>query len=156
MKIQTHTNFVRRASLTLALALALLAPVQAQSTAPAKGMMMKGKMADRCEEMMEQKHKMMADMKAQDTELTAQVARMNSASDDKKIELMAAVVTQMAEQRTAISARMEKGHDEMMKHMSEHMNMGDGSMSQCPMMKDMGGMNEKSANAHKEHPEEKK
>ncbi len=156
MKIQTHTNFVRRASLTLAFALALWAPVQAQSTAPAKGMMMKGKMADRCEEMMGQKHKMMADIKAQDTELTAQVARMNSASDDKKVGLMAAVVTQMAEQRTAMSARMENGHEEMMKHMSEHMKMGEGSMSECPMMKGMGHMNGKMDGMHKKRLEEKK
>ena len=155
MKIQTHRNLVRT-SFTFALALAFWAPVHAQSTARAKGAMMEGKMADRCEEMMAQKNKMMVDVKAQDTELAAQVAQMNAASDDKKIRLMAGVVTQIAEQRIAMSARMQKGHDEMMKHMSEHMKMGEESMSQCPMMKDMGGLKGKSADAHEGHQEAKK
>jgi len=32
---------------------------------------------------------------------------------------------------------MEKMHDEMTKHMLEHMQMGKESVSQCPMMKGM-------------------
>jgi hypothetical protein len=42
----------------------------------------------------------------------------------------------------------------MMKHMMQHMQMGKESLAQCPMMKDMEGMkdmDEKSADAHKEH-----
>jgi hypothetical protein len=34
--------------------------------------------------------------------------------------------------------------------------MGKESMSQCPMMKRMKGMDDKSAGPHKEHPEEQK
>ena len=97
-----------------------------------------------CQEMKEQKEKMMEEMKAQDAELTAQVAKMNSAPEDKKMNLMAAVITRMVEQRIAMDAQMAKMHEEMMKHMMAHMAMGKDSMMQCPMMK---GMDDKSARA---------
>ena len=100
----------------------------------------------RCQEMKEQKQKMMADMNAQDAELTEHVARMNSAPEDKKLSLIAAVVTRMVEQRTAMNARMAKMQEKMMKHMMEHMQMGKESMSQCPMMK---GTDDKSGDAQK-------
>jgi hypothetical protein len=99
--------------------------------------------------MKEQKEKMMADMKAQDADLTEQVAKMNSAPKDKKIDLMAAVVTRMVEQRTAMNVRKEKMQGEMMKHMMQQMQMGKESMEQCPMMKGMKAMNKKSDDAQK-------
>lgn len=149
MKNHTHTNLLIRSSLAWALALVIWSPVQAQAAEPAKGkMMMEGKMMERCEEMKEQRDKMMAEMKAQDTALTAQVASMNSSPKDKKLDLLAAVVTRMVEQRTAMNAGKAKMNEKMMKHMMEHMQMGKESMSQCPMMK---GMDEKPADAHKSH-----
>ena len=148
MKKQTHTNLIIRSGLALALALAIWSPVQSLSAEPAKGQnMTEAKMVERCQEMKEQKQKMMEDMKTQDAELTEQVARMNSAPEDKKLDLMAAVVTRMVEQRTAMNARMAKMQEEMMKHMKEHMKIGKEFMSQCPMMK---GMDEKSGDAQKE------
>jgi hypothetical protein len=84
-----------------------------------------------------------------------QVAEMNRAPHDKKIGLMAAVLTHMAEQRIAMDARKAKMDEEMM----QHMQMGKDSMLQCPMMKDMKGMKDmgdKSEDAHKEHHEEQK
>ena len=140
MKHQTNTHLVICSSLTLALALAIWFPVPSQSAEPAKGkMMMDDKMMERCQAMKEQKETMMAEMKAQDAELTAQVAKMNSAPEDKKLDLIAAVVTRMVEQRTAMNVRMAKMQEEMM----QHMQMGKESMSQCPMMKGMKGMDEK-------------
>jgi hypothetical protein len=157
MKNQTNTNLLLRSSLALVLALAIWSPVQTRSAEPADGkMMMEGKMMtetnmmQRCQEMKEQKEKMMADMKAQDAELAVQVAKMNSAPENKKLDLMAAVVTQMVEQRTAMNVRKAKMDEEMMKHMMQHMQMGKESMSQCPMMKGMKGMDEKSGDAQKE------
>jgi len=44
----------------------------------------------------------------------------------------------------------------MMQHMMQHMQLGKESMSQCPMMKDMKGMDEKLGDAHKEHQNEHK
>ena len=119
-------------------------------------MMMKVKTMERCQEMMEQRQKMMEDIKAQDAQLTEQVAEMNSAPEDKKMSLMAAVITHMVEQRIAMDARKAKMEEEMMKHMMEHMQMGKESMSQCPMMKGIKGMDDKSAGAHKEHQQEQK
>jgi hypothetical protein len=69
---------------------------------------------------------------------------------------MAAVFTKMVEQRITMDARKAKMEEEMMKHMMQHMQMGKESMSQCPMMKGMKGMDEKSAGAHKMHQEEQK
>ena len=98
------------------------------------------KMMERCKEMMEQKQKMMEDMKAQDAQLTQQLSEMNGAPEDKKTDLMAALLTQMVEKRIAMDARKAKMEEEMMQHMMQHMQMGKGSMSQCPMMKGMEGM----------------
>jgi hypothetical protein len=146
MKRQTNTNLLIRSTLALALALAIWSPVQARSAEPAEGkMMMEGKMKEQCQKMKE-------DMKAQDAELTEQVAKMNSAPEDKKMSLMADVITHMVEQRIAMDARKAKMEEEMM----QHMQMSKESMSQCPMMKGMKGMDEKSASAHKEHQEEQK
>jgi hypothetical protein len=151
MKKQPNTSLVIRFSLALALAI-IWSPVQARSAEPAEGNnMTEAKMMEHCQMMKEQKQKMMEDMKAQDAELAEQVARMNSAPEDKKLGLIAAVVTRMVEQRTAMNARMADMQEKMMIHMMEHMQMGKESMSQCPMMKGMKGMDETSAGAHKEH-----
>ena len=157
MKNQTNTILVIRSTFALALALAIWSPVQAQSAAPAKGkMMMDGKMMERCQAMKAQKQKMMEDMKAQDAELTELVAKMNSAPVDKKMNLMAAVITRMVKQQTAMHARKAKMEEEMMQHMMQHMQMGKESISQCPMMEGMKDMDDKSTGAYKEHQEVQK
>lgn len=151
MKKQTHMNILIRSILALALALAIWSPVQSQSAEPAEGKMMtEAKMMEQCQEMKEQKQKMKEDMKAQDAELTKQIAKMNHAPKDKKMDLMAAVITNMVEQRIAMDARKAKMQEEMMQHMMQHMQMGKESMSKCPMM------DEKSSDDHKEHQEEQK
>jgi len=163
MKHLTNSRLIIRSSFALALALAIWSPVQAQSTAPAEVKHpMEATMMERCQEMKQQKQKMMADMKAQDDQLMEQVADMNRAPHDKKIGLMAAVLTHMAEQRIAMDARKAKMDEDMMKHMMQHMQMGKDSMAQCPMMKDMKGMkgmkdmDDKSVGDHKgQHDEQK-
>jgi iron-sulfur cluster repair protein YtfE (RIC family) len=161
MKKQTFTNLVVRSSLVLTLALAIgnlsacaenhsgSGPAaMSQSSGPAGGKMItEDKMLERCQELMKQKQKMMDDMKAQDSELTEHVAKMNSAPKDKKIRLMAAVITRIVEQRTAMHVRMEKMQEMMMQHMLEHMQMGKDSLAQCPMMQ---GMDAKSMSTKKE------
>ena len=154
MNHPTHTNLIIRSSLALVLALAIWTPVQSHSAEHAEGKnMMEGKMMERCEAMKEQKQKMMEETKAQDAELTEQLAKMQRAPDDKKLGLMAGVVTQMVEQRIAMNAHKEKMQEKMMQHMMQHMQMGKESMGQCPMMK---GMDDKSADAHKGHQTEQK
>jgi uncharacterized protein HemX len=149
MKKQTNTNLIIRSTLALAWALALViwSPLQSQSAEPvAETTMTEAQMMARCMDLKDQKQKMMTEMKTQDAELTAQVAEMNSAPADKKVDLIAAVVTRIVEQRTAMHARMEKMQGEMMQHMMQHMQMGKDSMARCPMMKgmkDMKGMDHK-------------
>ncbi len=150
MKTQTNLNPAIYSSLALALALVIWSPVPLRAQESAKGKkMMEGSMMESCKMMKEQKQKMMADMKAQDAELTEAVAKMNSAPEDKKMSLMAAVMTRMVEQQTAMHARMAKMQEEMMEHMMQHMQMGKESMAQCPMMKGMKGMDDKSGNVQK-------
>ena len=156
MKNQTHTNLLIRSSLALAMTLAIWSPVQSQSAEPLEAKKMEGKMMEGCEKMKEQKEKMKADMKVQNDELTEHVAKMNSAPADKKVDVMAALITHILEQRIAMDARKAKMEEEMMKHMMKHMEMGKESMSRCPMMKGMKGMDEKSGDAHKEHKDAQK
>ena len=143
MKKQTHTNLIIRSGLILALALVIWSPVQAESAAPADGKMMKDDKTMEPHQAMKQRHEaMMAEVKAQDAELAAQVANMNSAPADKKLDLLAAIVTRLVEQRAAMNARMETMRGDMM----QHKEMGKDSMSEHPMMK---GMEEKPEDAKK-------
>ena len=96
--------------------------------------MTKAKMMEQCQEMKAHKQKLVEDSKAQDDQLTQQLADMNRAPDDRKMGLMAAVVTQMAQQRMSMNARKEKMDSEMMQHMMQHMQMGKEPMAECPIM----------------------
>ena len=152
MRNHPNTSLLIRSSLALVLALAIWSPVQVHAAESAKGKMMtKAKMMECCEEMKDQKQKMMEEMKAQDAQLTEQLTKMNSAPEDKKMGLMAAVISLMVEQRTTMNAQKAKMDEEMMQHMMQHMQMGEESMSQCPMMKGMKGMDEKAEGDHKAH-----
>ena len=141
MTRRTITDLSIGASIALALVLAIGSAAQAGSAAPAAGMPMKAAdMQVHCRTMMEHKTTMAADVKAQDAALTEMVDEMNRASGAAQTLLMAAVITQMAEQRIAKNAHMAQMGDEMMQHMMQHMKKGKDSMSQCPMMKDKKGM----------------
>ena len=48
-----------------------------------------------------------------------------------------------------MDARKAKMEEEMMKHMMQHMQRAKESLSQCPMMKGLKGMDEKSGDAQK-------
>ena len=155
MKDQTNTTALIHSILTLTLVIWL--PIQLQSAEPTVGKMpMPGKAMEGCEKLKEQKDKMKADMKSQDTELMAQVTKMNSAPNNKKPALVAAVVTRMVEQRIAMDARKASMEEGMMQHMMQHMHTDKEAMGQCPMMKGMKGMNERAAGNHKEHQAEQK
>jgi hypothetical protein len=82
-------------------------------------------------------HRLAADVKSQDAELTELVVKMNRASGDKQMTLMATVITQIVEQQVAMNQRTAKMEDATMAHMMEHMQMGKDSMALCPMMTDM-------------------
>jgi hypothetical protein len=143
MKKQTNTNLIIRSTLVLAwtLALVIWSPLQSLAAEHGAGKnMTETKMMERCQEMQDMKQKMMAEIEKQDAELTAQVAEMNTAPTDKKVDLIAAVITDLVEQRTAMHARMMKMQEEMMPHMMQHMQIGKESIANCPMMKGMKGM----------------
>ena len=102
-------------------------------------------MEAKCQAMMAEHEKMMADMKAADQRLDGLVATMNTASGMEKMAATAAVVTEMVTQRRTMRDGMMKMQEDMMAHMMEHMQAGKDSMAMCPMMKmmkskPMGGM----------------
>jgi hypothetical protein len=98
-------------------------------------------MAAKCQAMMADQEKMMAEMKAADQRLDDLVAKMNAASGVDKAEATAAVVNEMVTQRRTMRDGMMKMQHGMMAHMMEHRQAGKDSMAMCPMMKQMGGMN---------------
>lgn len=124
----------------LALAFVIInwSPLRSQTpTTAAEKMKMEGTMMEHCQAMMDEKAKMSAEMKVQDADLTAEAAKMNSAPADKQLGLLATLVTHMVQHRTNMNARMGQMQEDGMKHMVQHMEMGETSMSQCPMMKGM-------------------
>lgn len=128
MKTQSLLNVAACSSLALALSLALWSPVrasEAEEKKPAEPSMM-----DKCKAMMEHHAKMKEDAKSQDAELAELLTKLNGASDDKKIGLLAAIVNRLVEQRIATHARMGKMEEEMENMMKQHMQM----TKECPMM----------------------
>jgi hypothetical protein len=97
-------------------------------------------MAAKCQAMMADHEKMMAEMQAADQRLDDLVGKMNAASGMEKADATAAVVTEMVTQRRTMRDGMTKMQDAMMAHMMEHMQAGKDSMAMCPMMKQMGAM----------------
>ena len=97
-------------------------------------------MVEKCQAMMADQEKMMADMKVADQRLDDLVGKMNAASGVDKAEATAAVVNEMVTQRRTMRDGMMKMQHGMMAHMMGHMQAGKDSMAMCPMMKQMGGM----------------
>jgi len=157
MKTNSPTRLLVRSCFALSVALSLWSPLRAQSSEPMEmKMKMDGKMTASCQEMMAKKEKMMADLKAQDAELTEHIAKMNRATGAEQTTIMAAVITHMVELRITTDAKKAKMEEAMMTHMMEHMQMGANSMAGCPMMKGMGAMDEKSIDGQKAHHDEAK
>ncbi len=80
------------------------------------GDMMKGDHA----QMAEMHQKMEAEMKAQNAEIDSLVAAMNSATGEKKVDAIAAVVSKLVEQRKAMQEKMAAMHEKMQGGMMKH------------------------------------
>ncbi len=141
MRKQMKLSLAIGSMLALAFVVINWSPIKSQTpTTAEEKMKMEGTMMEHCKAMMDEKAKMSAEMKVQDADLTAEAAKMNSAPANKQLGLLAALVTHMVQHRTDMNARMEKMQGDGMKHMVQHMEMGEASMSQCPMMKGMTHM----------------
>jgi hypothetical protein len=104
-------------------------PAMAEQAKPAP------EMAQKCQAMMAERDKMMAEMKAADLRLDDLVAKMNSAPGPDKATATAAVVNELVTQRRTMRDGMQKGQQAMLGHMMAHMQTGKDSMAMCPMMK---------------------
>jgi uncharacterized protein HemX len=135
-KQQSKKNIIKHLPLAMILALGVWSPVQAQTTKPAEGKkMMEHKMMKCCQSTNKLKGKMEADRKTQVSEVSAQISKMNLAAQDKKLGMMADIITQMVAQQKAMHAREAEMEKAMMVHMFMHMQVGKKSMDNCPMMK---------------------
>ena len=96
MNLAPRIKRIMPAGIALVITLLICSPSPVQSADPVDGKATaENQMMAHCEEMKAQKQKMNDDAKAQDAELTEQIAKMNSAPLDKKVGLMAAVISHM-------------------------------------------------------------
>ena len=132
MKTRTTKHLLLSSSMAFVVRIPVYTSASSWAAEPAerKEVKMESKMTDKCGEMKKEKRK----MKAQDVELTATVATMNKAAQDKKIDLVASIVAQLVEQRAAMHVQSEKMEEE--------------SVSTCPMIKSMQDLPD---DAHTEH-----
>ncbi len=105
-----------------------------------------------CHEMMEAHQHMMSDLDAMNTTLDGLIAEMDSATGEKRIDVMAKVIHEMVAQRR----QMAGNHPRMMAHMMSHMSGGEAgtkaAMAECPAMKSMMAASEGSeAGGHESH-----
>ena len=96
-----------------------------------------------CTGMMASHAPTMADMKAMDALLDQKLAAMKEASGDARIEAMAAVINELVSQRRATRDQMPGAQCDMARHSGAAGSPQQDSMSECPMMKDMGGSRSK-------------
>ena len=89
-----------------------------------KGGKMHGGGMDGWKEMMQQRHKIMEAMKAQDAELTKMVDTMNRAQGDQKQAIMADIVTRLVKQRADMDRQLEQMQEHMKRHMEGRMSHG--------------------------------
>lgn len=135
--MKTPSNPFIRTCLAVAVALAMSSPSQILAAERGDGKpMAEGKGMEGCQAIKAERQKLKEDMKAQNAALTEQIAKMNSAPEDKKVALMAEVITTATEQRIAMETRKAQLQEKMMQHMMQHMQSGRESMAHCPMAKD--------------------
>ena len=165
MKLGTVSASQRYLSISMAFTLAMIlllvlsvrSPADAQSADfAANRSAAHGKMARDCEEMLGQRQKLMDDMKSQDAELATQLAGMNAAPEERKLEFMAAMLTQMLEEQTAINVRRAAMDEMLMAHMIQHMQMEMDSLTACPVMMGTKEAVEKPAGANEARRDDKK
>ncbi len=92
-------------------------------------------MMARCRQMMAERQGMMERMRETETRLNSLLAEMNAAEGDQKLDRMAEVVNEIVARLGPMPGEMMRMHQEMMSHMSEAMESGEGM---CPMMGMMG------------------
>ncbi len=70
-------------------------------------------------EMMQERQKTLAELKALDATLDKDVARMNQAQGSAKTDAMAAVINDLVKEHNVIRDRMTEMHQRMMSHMQQ-------------------------------------
>jgi len=156
MKNNMNTKLVIGSILTLVLTLVIWSPALQSAEHPEHPS--SNATTKSCQAMAAEKQKLMQDMTAEDAQLTKQVARMNSAPADRKMSLMAAIITSMVTQRTVMNARQAKMQEDMTQHMIQHIQMGAESLAQCEfamMSTDPKPTGRKEHPDHPEHPTKK-
>ena len=151
MKNHMNMKFVAGSTLTLVLALVVWSPALQSAEHPSEHPSMNAKMKS-CQAMTAEKQKLAKDLQAQDAELNRQVARMNRAPANRKMDLMAAIITRLVTQCTVTNARQAKLQEGMIQHVAQHIQMGKESLSQCAVIKGAAPQATRRSE-HPDHPE---
>ena len=121
----------------LFLALCTLAPAQqSQSAQDSSASAGQESAKPDCKGMMAKMQQHRSAMKQMDAELRANLAKMEDANGEAKVEAMADVVTMLVQQRLQMHERMTSLDNDRMQHMMGHMQQGDKGMMNCPMMQE--------------------
>jgi hypothetical protein len=107
------------------------APAPAQAGHDPSAMGQKAPMAGPSQHTQAEHEPMMAEMKAMDARLDEKLTAMNASQGNAKIDAMAAVITEMVNQRKIMQQKMMMGQYAMMGQMSAHHSMR--RMAECPM-----------------------
>lgn len=145
LKMRVNKILLAASAVCAAVLVSAVTEVRAQAPPPPKHETADKAKADadrtaRCQAMMAEREKKVAEMKASDARLDELVATMNAAPAADKATATAAVVTEMVAQRRAMRAAMDHMQHGAMSHMMEHMHGDKARFEQCPMMKAMGAM----------------
>lgn len=154
MKNNTNSKFFVGLILTLVLTLVIWSPPLQSAEHPehpSATATMKS-----CQAMAAEKQKLMKDIQAQDAELAKQVARMNSAPANRKMDRMAALITRMVTQRTVMNVRQAKMQEGIMQHMIQHIQMGKESLAQCECVMTSTDPKPSGRKEHPDHPDHPK
>lgn len=115
-----------------------------------------GKMGG-CAQVMQERQEMMSQIKEQDQQLQRLAGQLSQGSQEQKTDRLVQIVQQLVKARVEAHEKMEAMHPRMMQHMAQHMQKGQTSMAQCPMMKSneaMGGSGDdtpQDPSAHAQH-----
>jgi len=91
------------------------------------------------QEMIALREKMLAEAKAEDATLSKLVAELNRVPENKKVDLMATILTKLVAQHHQMLGEWETMHARMMQFRKERMSTGAASMSKSSMNVVPGG-----------------
>ncbi len=94
-------------------------------------------MQPRCREFMQRRRQMLDEIAAMEQRLMEMVETLNTAADEQaRMDALVALVNELADQHIEMFRKIQRMHEDGMRHTGMHMRYGPRSMMGCPMMSD--------------------